>query len=198
MMPVVDFTLRGESDAMLVKRCRCEATTGAFTVLFERHNAHLLRVAALSLGPSHGDAVEEVVQEAWMIAFRSLARLERPDRLVAWLSRITQRRAADHLRLGAGAPRRESVEFLASVSMDPRRGPDARVLARERRRLLISGISKLPPPLPMVLRQHYWLGTTVTEIAALLGVGPNTVKSYLFRARRRLRSLLAAKGASHR
>lgn len=186
--------LRGESDAQLVARCLREPATGAFSVLYQRHNALMLRVAALSLGPAYGSVVEEIAQEAWVIAYRSLARLEQPERLAAWLCRIVQRRALDHLRTQGGHERQENDAILAQVSADPTPGPDARALANERRRQLMSGIAKLPPPMARVVRHHYWLGKTVNEIAAAMGVGPSTVKSYLFRARRRLRALLMIKG----
>jgi DNA-directed RNA polymerase specialized sigma24 family protein len=44
------------------------------------------------------------------------------------------------------------------------------------------------------LRLYYWMGTSVTEIAALLDVSDNTVKSYLHRARRLLHALLDERG----
>ncbi len=186
--------LRTESDAQLVVRALNEPATGAFSVLYERHHRLMVRVAALSLGPTHGDAVEEVAQEAWVVAYRSLAKLEQPERLTAWLARIVQRRALDHLRTPHRRARSDDDSTLDSVSADPTHRPDAQALANERRRRLLAGIAKLPPPMAWVVRRHYWLGHTVGEIAGAMGVAPSTVKSHLFRARQRLRALLTIEG----
>jgi len=44
------------------------------------------------------------------------------------------------------------------------------------------------------LRLHYWLGASMSDIAAMLDVPENTVKSYLHRARRLLHAMLAERG----
>ena len=65
-----------------------------------------------------------------------------------------------------------------------------------RNQALTECIAQLPEVYQSALRLHYWLGHTVAEIAALLGVPENTVKSYLHRARRLLQTLLEKRGYS--
>jgi RNA polymerase sigma-70 factor (ECF subfamily) len=55
-------------------------------------------------------------------------------------------------------------------------------------------IGKFPDVYQSALRLHYWLGTSVKEIAEVLGVPENSVKSYLYRARCLLVSLLKERG----
>jgi RNA polymerase sigma-70 factor (ECF subfamily) len=54
--------------------------------------------------------------------------------------------------------------------------------------------AELPDIYQSALRLHYWLGSSMAEIAALLDVSENTVKSYLHRARGLLRAMLAERG----
>jgi len=176
-------------DADLVRRYLTGAPE-AFTALVERHHARLFRLAVATLGAAHASAAEEVVQDALMAAYGTLDRLDDPSRVRSWLSSIVYRRAVDHLRRprarAAGAEESELLELPA----DEAERPDHRARLHERRILLERAIRRLAPPLPAVIRLHYWFGCTVDEIAVALDVRPGTVKSYLFRARRRLHELL--------
>jgi RNA polymerase sigma-70 factor (ECF subfamily) len=64
----------------------------------------------------------------------------------------------------------------------------------QRRRAVQACINELPEVYQATLRLHYWLGTSVSDIAAMLDVPESTVKSYLHRARRLLSALLAEQG----
>ena len=55
-------------------------------------------------------------------------------------------------------------------------------------------VAELPEVYQSALRLHYWMGHGISEIAGLLGVPDNTVKSYLHRARGLLRVVLHERG----
>ena len=74
------------------------------------------------------------------------------------------------------------------------RGADDQLQAAERRRAVNECTAELPDVYQSALRLHYWLGASMAEIAALLDVPENTVKSYLHRARKLLRAMLAERG----
>lgn len=57
---------------------------------------------------------------------------------------------------------------------------------------------ELPEVYQSALRLHYWLGAGMAEIAALLDVPENTVKSYLHRARKLLHAQLTERGFNER
>ena len=59
---------------------------------------------------------------------------------------------------------------------------------------MLALVEDLPEVYQSALRLHYWLGESVSDIAALLDVPENTVKSYLHRARRLLHARLAERG----
>jgi RNA polymerase sigma-70 factor (ECF subfamily) len=54
----------------------------------------------------------------------------------------------------------------------------------------------LPDVYQSALRLYYWLGAGIAEVADLLGVPENTVKSWLHRARQLLHAMLKERGYS--
>src|SRR6266480_3531407 len=75
----------GTSDAALVRRVQA-GDTGAYADLVARYRDRLGRYALHMLG--NREDAEEVLQDAFVRAYRSLARCEDPERFGAWLFRI--------------------------------------------------------------------------------------------------------------
>ena len=74
------------------------------------------------------------------------------------------------------------------------RDPYDRLQNDRRQQAVLACVDELPEVYQSALRLHYWLGASVSEIAVLLDVPENTVKSYLHRARRLLHARLAERG----
>lgn len=75
-------------------------------------------------------------------------------------------------------------------------GLEKQIEAAQRDRALEECIQTLPELYQSALRQYYWFGAGIGEIAELLGVPENTVKSYLHRARKLLHGMLKERGLS--
>ena len=71
-----------------------------------------------------------------------------------------------------------------------------RLASARRNERLREAITELPEVYQSALRLYYWLDTSVADIAVLLDVPENTVKSYLHRARKLLSGLLEQRGLS--
>jgi RNA polymerase sigma-70 factor (ECF subfamily) len=131
--------------------------------------------------------VEELVQEAFMRAFRSLPRFDPrgPAKFSTWLLSIATRTAIDELR----RPRAPLTE-LAVVPDDERQRPDARAERMSLGRAIARAVDGLGPELraTFILRGYHDL--TYPEIADALGVDVGTVKSRLYRARQALQGAL--------
>jgi RNA polymerase sigma-70 factor (ECF subfamily) len=63
-------------------------------------------------------------------------------------------------------------------------------LSLEQRLEVLKSTERLPDPYRTAIYLHYWHGSSLAEIADLLGARPNTGKTYLFRGRRRLEKAL--------
>jgi RNA polymerase sigma-70 factor, ECF subfamily len=131
--------------------------------------------------------VEELTQEAFMRAFRSLPRFDPhgPAKLSTWLLTIATRTAIDELR----RPRAPLTE-LAVVADDELARPDATAERRSLGRAIARAVDGLGPELraTFILRGYHDL--SYPEIADALGVDIGTVKSRLYRARQALQGAL--------
>jgi RNA polymerase sigma-70 factor (ECF subfamily) len=72
--------------------------------------------------------------------------------------------------------------------------PEAQLLARERRQQLAAALSRLPERQRTVFMLSHYEGCTSREVSALTGLNESTVRVHLFRAIRKLRTLLAEPG----
>ena len=130
--------------------------------------------------------VEDLTQEAFFRAFRSLPRfdVDGPAKLSTWLLSIATRTAIDELR----RPRLQ-VATLSVVPDDAAR-PDAAAERRSLGRAIARAVDGLAPVLraTFILRAYHDL--TYPEIADALEVDVGTVKSRLHRARGALRAEL--------
>jgi RNA polymerase sigma-70 factor (ECF subfamily) len=162
-----------------------------FRVLVERHQARVLRIVASVLGPHADLASEEVSQEVFLRVHERLDSFRGTARFTTWLQRLAYNRAIEH--------RRRARIRLPHVSLaarpEPASGDPFDDAARdERRRVVARLLERLPDMYRSAIHMHYWLGCSVEETAEALDVAPGTVKSYLHRARRRLRDLAEADG----
>ena len=73
-------------------------------------------------------------------------------------------------------------------------GPEAQLLRQELRTQLSRALTSLSPEHRAVIGLTYYEGCTYREIASIVGCPIDTVKTRMFHARRRLKSLLAERG----
>jgi RNA polymerase sigma-70 factor (ECF subfamily) len=158
----------------------------AFGVLVDREASAVYRTCLRILGNSH-DA-EEVTQEAFVAAYRSIGgyRGDGPPR--AWLLRIAQRQAYRRLaQRRPGAPLEAVDEArLADRSSDPTRV----VLAAESRDIVRGAVAGLGEPYREVVTLRFFGELSLAEIADATGRPLGTVKTHLRRGLERLRPSL--------
>ncbi|MBL9088416.1 MAG: sigma-70 family RNA polymerase sigma factor [Planctomycetia bacterium] len=150
-------------------------------------HAHAAFVRAVARGVLGRDRdVEDVLQDTFVIAQDRQPR--RAGSLRAWLATIARRLALDRLRSDGRRARRERVAAHAEALPDV-----TELLVREEaRRSLVEAVARLDGPYRTVVLWRYYAGKSVAEIAALMDVPIDTVRSRLQRALVRLREDLDA------
>jgi RNA polymerase sigma-70 factor (ECF subfamily) len=113
-------------------------------------------------------------------------------RFTTWLYRVAYSVALNRKKRARLRLPHVSVDILHAIASAD--DPHDVAVAAERASDLAAAVEGLPDLYRTVIYLHYWQETSVEEIAALLGAPPNTIKSYLFRARARIERALAAKG----
>lgn len=162
--------------------------TRAFEQLVRIHQEVALRVAYLVVrNPSEA---EDVTQDAFVKAYRSLDRFRVEAPFRPWLLRIVRNEA---LNLVRGAKRRGRLALQVGnnpVSGDAAPSPEAVVLTEEERRRLLAVVDDLPERYRNVIVHRYLLDMSEQETSEILGLPAGTVKSRTSRALERLRRRL--------
>lgn len=184
----------GEADVALAGRVAA-GDVGAFEVLMRRYNRRLFRLARAML---RDDAeAEDVLQEAYLLAFRRIGQFRGEAALGTWLSRLVlneclgrRRRSArrDNVVPIIAAPADMDLESMATSHAET---PDQAAVRTELRGLIERKLDELPEAFRTVFVLRCVEELTVEETAATLGVPEATVRSRHFRARSLLRESLA-------
>ena len=138
------------------------------------------------------DAVEDVVQESFAKAFYRIGSFKGGSSLYTWLYRIAVNGAKDYIKSRKRRPASSFDDLPGRASIPEQAPPMLEGLERrELRRRVRAAIDRLPYRFRSVLALREIEGMTYNDIAEVLGLSLGTVESRLFRARKRLRALLA-------
>ncbi len=181
-----------ETDSQLICRVQRGDQT-AFAELVRRHRHQVFSLALSILGPAFAPEAEDVAQEVFLKAYRSLGTFRGDAEFGSWVYRITFNQAVNLKSLARFRRPNLRESALQNVVSDEA-GPDRQAETAQRDQALTECILTLPDAYQSALRLYYWLGKSVGEVSELLGVPENTVKSYLHRARLLLQGKLKERG----
>lgn len=171
-----------ETDSAIVRRA-IDGDERAMRVLWNQHAPHVDAVVRrLAADP---DLAQDIAQEVWIQIFRALPSWRGDAKFSTWLHRVAINRALNALRRTRrlSAIETEIGEESASVEQDSERSMLAQTIEDATR--------QLAPGARTVFLLHDVEGYTHEEIATELGITPGGSKSQLFKARAKLRRLLA-------
>ena len=178
-------------DAELVEQAR-HGDADAYGELVRRYQDVAARVAYLVTG---ADAdVEDVVQEAFVRAYRALGRFRAGAPFRPWILRIVANEARNRRRAAGRRARLAIRVFDDRPSGDAAPSPEAAVLEEDERRVLLDAINRLREEDRLVIGYRFFLELSERETAEALDVRPGTVKSRTARSLARLRKELEAGG----
>jgi RNA polymerase sigma-70 factor (ECF subfamily) len=162
----------------------------AFGLLVTRYHRMILVLACQKTGRNQ-DA-EDIVQEAFVRAYRSLDSLREPDKFGSWLYQITFKLCIDHLRRRGRTEEPLSLEALrAEQRFEPAAAAEEDgLLRREEFQGVAEAIATLPDKYRLVLTLRYLKRLSYREIADHLGEPDGTVANRLHRAVKILRERL--------
>ncbi len=186
-------------DAALVRRFHA-GDESAFVEIMTRHREKIFAVA-VSLLRNHADA-EEIAQDTFIRAHRSLARFRGDSSLATWLHRIALNLARNrywyffrrrrHATLSLDHTlTADSTATFADLIAGEAADPAQEAVTSEFAALVAACMEKLDARHREILTLRNQLHHSYDEIAAALGINVGTVKSRIARARQNLRSQLA-------
>ncbi|HEV2060026.1 MAG TPA: RNA polymerase sigma factor [Solirubrobacteraceae bacterium] len=183
--PVIPLTTL--SDDELVTRFRA-GDDAPFDEIHRRYHRALLAFARRTLSATGRDA-EDVVQDAFIRAYRGLRATDRPMALRPWLYMIVRNRALDELR-----SRDRSAAFDDEFALEAVATADAAHCFEQRDevRRLVAEIARLPDRQRMALVLREFDGCSHLETAARLHTTVPATKSLIIRARSNLHAAVRA------
>ena len=179
-------------DREIIRRCQ-SGQEDLIDLLIDRHRTTLYSLCRkLTRLPAEAD---DLFQDTWLRAVRSIARFDLNRRFAPWLFAICINRHRDRLRKRRrwGAlvrPFKSEHDLGRSAARDPA----ARMVAREQALAVRRALEDLDDAHRLPILLHYYREFTMTEIAEMLEIPAGTVKSRLNTARRVLRARLEELG----
>jgi RNA polymerase sigma-70 factor (ECF subfamily) len=175
-------------DRVLVGRAQ-RGDQDAFAALVTRHQRYVYNLAYRLLRDT--DEAEDLVQEAFLRAWKGLGAFRGEAKFTTWLYRIVTNLCYNRL----DKLRRQLLDISVddddlAIPLSPVIEPPAVIEAAEEHAYLHQQVSALPVKYRLVISLFYLQGFSYQEMAQVLDLPLGTVKTHLFRARERLRRRL--------
>ncbi|MGI9550596.1 MAG: RNA polymerase sigma factor [Aurantibacter sp.] len=154
----------------------------ALELLVNRHHKKLCRHAYWYIHDF--DTAKDIVQDCWGTIINKLHGLRDPNSFGSWAMRIVTRKSLDFL--SRDSKKRENLKQYSPISDQY----DIEGNRTAEKQALKKAIDILPQDQQVVLRLFYTEDYSLKEIAAILDISVGTVKSRLFHAREKLKTIL--------
>jgi RNA polymerase sigma-70 factor (ECF subfamily) len=174
----------GDDRELLARVARGDRT--AFTTLYAQYHPRLARF--LQRLTSNSELISEIVNDTLFTVWCKAADFRGDSQVSTWILGVAYRRALLALR---AAHRATPPGTSVPVEMvETELSGENQLAACEQREWIDRGLARLPLPQRIVIELAYFVGLSCEEIAVIVDSPVNTVKTRMFKARRRLRPML--------
>ena len=172
------------NDQEVIKKC-LEGDIEVYSLLMDKYQSGLYRhVYAMT---RDSDLSEDICQESFIKAFQSLSKYNDGYKFSTWLYRIAINKTYDHFRKRKNVPFDEDIQTSTDDDMQDKGDMKQRALQ------VRSAIQNLSPKYRTVISLYYWRQFKYDQIAEIMDVPVNTVRTWLSRAKSTLKEELDGK-----
>ena len=182
-----------EEDQLLVEKV-LRGDTGSFAVIIKKTERLVAQIIFKMI--TFPEDRKDLAQEVYLKVYKNLKGFQFQSRLTTWIAQITYNACINHLRKkklvlvdeGATIEREnEVIETLQNKWHAGRNDSEAFLFNKELAQILQAEIEKLPPLYRTLITLFHNEELSYIEIVEITGLSEGTLKSYLFRARKKLR-----------
>jgi RNA polymerase sigma-70 factor, ECF subfamily len=182
----MDTTEEDAEDRMLLERI-VAGDRGAFEILYGRHERRAFRYLLTLISDVH--AAEDALVEAMTTVWRNASKFRGDSRVSTWILGIARHKALDARRAAARERRNEPLEDGVDLP-DDAEGPEQFTNRTLEAADLQRALARLSAEHREVLQLAFFEDLSYEEIADLLGIPENTVKTRVYYAKRQLKGHL--------
>ena len=174
------------SDSNLVRNT-LQGDTYAYGELVHRYQASVFNVCYRLLGEQR--EAEDLAQEVFIRAYQRLQSFDAQRPFGPWIRRVAANLCYNHLQINQPVllPILDEQDYEVEKSHDPQ----TMIEISEKNKAVRQAIAKLPPAYRMVLELRHYHELSYEEIAEELNLPLNTIRSHLFRARKKMMAYLS-------
>jgi RNA polymerase sigma-70 factor (ECF subfamily) len=175
-------------DAALV-RSIAGGNKHAMQILFARHNVRVFRFLLRFVGEK--STAEDLVSDVFLDVWRQAGRFQARSQVSTWLLAIARNKALSALRRWSTE---ELDEDAAAAIEDPQDNREVTMQNRQKTEILLNCLTELSPAHREIIDLVYYHEKSIDEVAEIIGVPQNTVKTRMFYARKQIAELMAVQG----
>src|SRR5882762_57346 len=176
------------SDEVLIGRI-AKGDRLAMQVLFARHHVRVYRFVLRLVG--NPSVAEDLISDVFLDVWRQADRFEGRSAVSTWMLAIARFKALSALRK---KPDEELDDEAAEAIEDPSDDPEEALAKKDKSSVIRKCLEKLSPEHKEIIDLVYYHEKSVEEVAEIVGIPENTVKTRMFYARKKLSELLQAAG----
>ena len=180
--------MQATSDEVLIGRI-AGGDRLAMQVLFARHHVRVFRFVVRLV--KNESTAEDLISDVFLDVWRQAGRFEGRSAVSTWLLSIARFKALSALRR---RPVEELDEETAGAIEDPSDDPEIALEKKDKSALIRKCLSGLSADHREIVDLVYYHEKSVEEVAEIVGIPENTVKTRMFYARKKLAELLKAEG----
>jgi RNA polymerase sigma-70 factor (ECF subfamily) len=180
--------MQATSDEVLIGRI-AKGDRLAMQVLFARHHVRVYRFVLRLV--RNESAAEDLISEVFLDVWRQAGSFEGRSAVSTWLLAIARYKALSALRR---QPEEELDENIAEAIEDTSDDPEVAVQKKDTSEILRKCMTVLSTEHREIIDLVYYHEKSIEEVAQIVGIPENTVKTRMFYARKKLAELLKAAG----
>ena len=184
-----------DADITLVRRAK-RGDYGAFDLLVLKYQSKVISLARKFIKDTH--LAEDIAQEAFVKAYKSLKSFREESAFYTWLYRITANTAKNYLK---SKKRKKEYSESELFSVDTENldifdipgedSPEEILIANNLRDVILESLSNLPEDIRTAVSLREFEGLTYEEISKVIGCPIGTVRSRIFRGREEIQDKIA-------